>query len=230
MDRRGVIPNPIFEARRDKLAWAASFVVGALVGSTGVLIASDPIGRALWCLAGVVMLLPMAMPARAGVDWKSYLSATAPVVLITILAAGFRPAAVVASVALSLIGMLALLVRIGIPCAFAIGLLLVQSVLFLAWPVWTAHLLLKFDSQRLVDLLVNVGPVFAINASIDPTDAITHRPLAYRLMNLGQDLPYTMPRSVWRCVIVHTLAGVPGILAMLWKREQSADQSTHSPR
>lgn len=202
-----------------------AMTVGLLLAAAGWWIASEPIGRALWNVVGVVLVLPLAMRDNARgstADIASYACATLPMFIATAIASGFSAALVVASVAFSLLGMLALLVRIGIPTGFAIGLLLVQGVLFLTWPVWAAHLLLKFDSQWLVDLLVKIDPIFAINGSIDPTDAITHRPLAYRLMNLGQDIPYTMPRSVWPCMIVHVAAGLPGLLLHLRTRLTSS--------
>ncbi len=206
----------------------AECLIGGAIASAGWWITSDPIGRAMWGVACVVLLLPISYSAesesirtiaRSRVDGLAYTLASGAAVLMVALMSGFHAAFVVAAIAISLIGGLLLLARIGVPTALGIGWLLVQSVLFLAWPIWAANLLVKFDSQSLVDLLVKVGPIFAINGSIDPTDAFTHRPLAYRLMNLGQDIPYEMPRTIWPCVLVHLAAGLPGmVVSWRWKR------------
>lgn len=77
---------------------------------------------------------------------------------------------------------------------------------------------------------MKIGPLFAINGNIDPTDAFTHRPLAYRLMNLGQDVFYEMPRSILPCVLVHVASGLPGILLrVLPSRRNAASTGPRAP-
>lgn len=210
-------------------------VIAALViGVFGYAFVSDEMGRAFWSVGCVVMLLVLAWDSSPNVsverrvDWRSYLAASVVVFGLTVYGAGVDAAIVVASVAISLLGMLMLLVRLRVPCSFAIGLLLVQSVLFLTWPIWAASLLIQFDAQPLVDLLVKVGPLFAINGAIDPTDAFTHRPLAYRLMNLGQDIPYEMPNSIWPSVLLHVASGFPGVLWYVWKQRRQPPSPTQA--
>ncbi len=206
--------EPVSHIRRTSWPGAlASLAAGLLLAAVGGVATDDPIGRGFWGVVSIVLLLPMAASIGVSrrVDFVSYALACVPIVGFVTCESGVSPAIVVAAVAFSLIGLLALADRLRIPGAFAIGVLIVQSALVLTWPIWAAKLLLKFDSQWLVDLLVKIGPLFAINASLDPTDAFTHRPLAYRLMNLGQDIPYTMPMSIWPCVIVHALTGACGV-------------------
>jgi hypothetical protein len=204
---------------------ALAIITAAVLVSYGYWFVQDAIGRGFWSVGCVTMLLvlawecersaPSAQEARESrLDWRAYVTACVVVSAISVYGAGFAAACVVGSIAFSLLGALMLLVSLRIAGPIAIGMLLVQSVLFLTWPVWAANLLTTFESQWLVDLLVKVGPFFAINGAIDPTDAFTHRPLAYRLMNLGQDIPYEMPRSIWPCVLLHVSAGLPGMI--LW--------------
>lgn len=206
---------------------------GAVLASAGAATLNDPIMRAFWDVACVVMLLVLAWEGRSScaaarvspqhdVDWLSYTLACSAVLIVTVLGAGTGAAIVVASIAFSLLGMLLLLTWFGLPVTLSIAILLLQSVLFLTWPIWSSSLLVLFDCQRVIDLLVKIGPLFAINGSIDPTDAFTHRPLAYRLMNLGQDVPYEMPRSIWPCVLVHVASGLPGILLRILPSRRNA--------
>jgi hypothetical protein len=204
---------------------AAALVAAMALSLLGYRSVTDELHRAFWSLGCAVMLLVLAWKERnagnlgpAAVDWRNYGAACAVVLAMALYAAGPRATLVIGAVAFSLLGLLMLLVCLRIPCSLAIGLLLVQSVLFLTWPVWTANLLVRFDSQWLVDLLVRIGPLFAINGAIDLTDPFTHRPMAYRLMNLGQDIPYQMPRTIGPSVAVHALAGLPGVVWYGWKR------------
>lgn len=221
-----------------------AFVAGAALAGFGYATLNEPLTRAFWDVACVVMLMvlawdgisshPRLQPLESnslsnGVDWRSYSIACVPVLLAALMAAGVGSALVAASIAFSLLGMLLLFTHFRLPAAFAIGLLLLQSALFLTWPIWSSSLLVRFESQPLVDLLVMIGPLFAINGSIDPTDPFTHRPLAYRLMNLGQDVPYEMPHSIWPCVLVHFAAGVPGVLMQAFAQRNNVKTQTPEP-
>lgn len=214
---------------RAPLEQALGLAVAVFVAGSAWLVASEPVGRAIWCACVAVLMLPVAYRGTPReVDWFSYLIAGGVSALACGFAAGPLAALVVGAVAFSLLGLLLLYVRIGVTTSLAISLLLVQGVLFFTWPIWAAQWLVRFDVQWLVDLLVKIGPLFAINGAIDPTDPLTHRPLAYRLMNLGQDIPYAMPTSVWPCVIVHVIVGLPGI-ALLARQRGTAPATSPLP-
>ena len=153
-------------------------------------------------LLGVTGLLPLAD--------RPFATAAAIVVGGVIVVSGPGAATVVAAVAFALWGGVALLTACWVDSRFAAMLVLVASLALLTWPIWAATLLLRFDVQPLVDGAVRFGPLFAINRAIDATDAFTHRPWSYRWMNLGQDVPYAMPTTIWPCVAVHAATGAAG--------------------
>lgn len=196
-------------------------------------------GRAVWSVFAVVIALPLAWRdsgidkttecrPRKDIDLPSYGIACLAIASGTLFTSGVLPMLVVASIAFSLAGLLALLTSFRIPAVLAIGCLITHSILFLTWPVWGSHWMVRHDVQWLVDALVRVGPLFAINTAIDPTDPLTHRPMAYRLTNLGQDIPYALPTYVWWCVATHVLAGIPGLC--VYRYTQATVKNGDEPR
>ncbi len=109
------------------------------------------------------------------------------------------------------------IILLAYPAALAGISLLVRSstittMLALAWlviPVWlTPHV----TSQRAINALIIAHPIFAANG-INPSLGVwTQQPLMYRLTNLGQDVPYRLPQSIWPCVLVHGVIAL-GLLA-----------------
>ena len=194
-----------------------SFVTGALVAGVGAIALREPMAVAFWGVVGVVIVLPLML--RRGVD---YAAAVVPIVA-SVAWAGGRAAIVVAAVAASLWGGASVLRALRVPLEVAIVAMIVQAIAFTTWPLWAARFLLAYDLQRVVDLAVRFGPLFAINRAIDPTDAFTHRPVAYRWMNLGQDVPYALPATIWPCVLLHGSIGVAGIISRRWAR-MNADE------
>jgi hypothetical protein len=107
----------------------------------------------------------------------------------------------------------------------ASAITVVIGLLWLTWPVWLS----PYFSDAIVAHLVAVHPLFAINGVLVNFGTWSHMPIAYReLTTLGQDVPYSLPTSIWPSVLVHLLPGV----ALLWvgsSRAAAAGRSAASP-
>jgi hypothetical protein len=173
--------------RTADLAW--STLAGAGLLAAGLILFERPLGLGMWMpFAGLLLaLLPSA--------WAG-LGALSLGMLVV------HPAAGVTVIAWS-VGMAGLsrwLARA--PVAGAIGWLACMA--WLAWPVWLSDRgLSDAATQRLVDLSVP----FVLNADIDRSDPFTHRPQTYRLTRLGQDAPFSLPRSPWPGRLAYACAG-----------------------
>jgi len=78
------------------------------------------------------------------------------------------------------------------------------GVVWLTWPVWTS----PFLNITLARCLTPAHPMFTLNAVLFDRGAWLEQPLMYRYSALGQDVPYTLPQSIWPCVIGHALIGL----------------------
>ena len=200
---------------------------GAALTSVVVVVIEEPLGRAFGALFITVLLLPFAADdlgddAANGVSttaqrpaprWIDYSIAVLSPILAAAFTAGAIAALVIAAVASSMIGLVMFLTAIRLPTRFAIALVIVQSILLLSWPVWAAQVLLHVNTDRWLQWLINLSPTFALNAQIAPSDPFTHRPLMYRLANLGQDISYAMPGSAWPSIVLHTAIAFVGFAA-----------------
>jgi hypothetical protein len=85
------------------------------------------------------------------------------------------------------------------PAAFFVTL---TVLLWLTWPVWLSHAL----NQTRVNILSPAHPLLALNGVLRHLGAWDRATLAYqRLTVLNQDIPYTLPRSIFPTVALHTL-------------------------
>ena len=83
-----------------------------------------------------------------------------------------------------------------IAAGLGVGMLLV----WLGAPVWLSHHLSGASVQRMVE----VHPLFAINGVIG-WSVWTEAPLAYRVLNLNQDVYYALPSSPLACILLHSI-------------------------
>ena len=97
------------------------------------------------------------------------------------------------------------------PVAFILGLL------WLAWPVWTS----PFLTVELARWLTPAHPLMATNRVVLHMGAWLEQPLMYRHTTLNQDVPYTLPRSIWPCVFVHVVIGLL-LLTPAWLKARSS--------
>lgn len=80
----------------------------------------------------------------------------------------------------------------------AIAVTIALGLLWLGSPVWLSEALVRHPGW--ITPLVHTHPLLALNGQLVELGFWTHRPLAYRVMSLGQDVPYSLPSSVWPAV------------------------------
>ena len=95
-----------------------------------------------------------------------------------------------------------------LPAASAVLLVM----LWLASPAWLLHHLQTPALLPWMQRVINVQPLFAMNSAV-PLGVWTESPLAYHMMNLNQDVYYTLPPGSWLSIVSHVggaalLAGV----------------------
>lgn len=143
---------------------------------------------------GIVWLAP-ALAGR--ISWGAWLAC------VGVLAAHVLALGTVAS----------LLRRLGLSGASAGGAVVLLALAWLTWPFWLSPWMTWSNRQEVVAALVAGHPLFAINGAIGGQFWPNHL-LSYHLMNVMNDIPYELPRSVWRMVIVHGgIAAVFGLAA-----------------
>jgi hypothetical protein len=122
-------------------------------------------------------------------------------------------------------GLAALLVRIRLSPPAAAAIVVVLALAWLSWPIWLAPAI-RGAGEDTVGGLVAANPTFAIQGALFksfPVPWVQHA-IAYRLTNLGDDLPYLMPTSILRCVIAHAL-----IALIAWSAAQWPARRVHQP-
>src|SRR5439155_18913499 len=90
----------------------------------------------------------------------------------------------------------------------ASAITVILNFAWLSWPIWLAPHLSGARQTMLVSWLVWLHPIFAINGALSDLGTWTHQPIMYHLTNLGQDIPYTLPASVWPCAMAHGLLAI----------------------
>jgi len=98
-------------------------------------------------------------------------------------------------------------VRFGDVAASAVTVTL--ALAWLTWPVWLS----PWATQSTVRWLVRVHPLFALNGLLIHLGVWGEGGLAYELTTLGQDVPYHLPATVHRAIVLHMLLG--GMLLLL---------------
>lgn len=116
----------------------------------------------------------------------------------------------------SFAGLGALLRWLGLKPAMAGALVVLLAFAWLSWPIWMAPRLKGDKAGKIAQALVNPHPLFVLNARLGQTNNlgefqpafpvpwVEHR-IAYRLTNLGDDVPFHPPHSVWPFILVHSL-------------------------
>src|SRR5258706_1593129 len=130
--------------------------------------------------------------------------------------------------AFAIAGLAVLLQRIRIPPAAVV----ILSLAWLSWPIWLAPALGRRESaERIVGVLVAANPTFAMQGALFqsfPVPWAQYR-IAYQLTNIGDDIPYEMPTSVFWCVLLHGLIGLIAMLAAHWCWRADPGRPEHPP-
>jgi hypothetical protein len=118
---------------------------------------------------------------------------------------------------------------VRIPPAVAV----VLAMAWLSWPIWLAPALRgRESSERIVGALIAVNPTFAIQGALSKSFNVpwAQYRIAYRLTNIGDDIPYQMPTSILRCWLFHGLVAFIAMLAAHWpRRKTSPAPQVHPP-
>ena len=100
---------------------------------------------------------------------------------------------------------------------------IVLASLWLSWPIWlTPHI-----NGGIAGWLTPAHPIFAINRVLLDHGVWMQQRLMYQYSTLGQDVPYTLPTTIWPCVILHLLVASP--ILWWWGRERSRESSPAQP-
>jgi hypothetical protein len=109
--------------------------------------------------------------------------------------------------ALAVAGLALVLKKITRSVLAASAITVIVNFAWLAWPIWLAPHLSGARGAAIASWLVWLHPIFAMNGALSDLGTWTHQPFMYHLTNLGQDIPYTLPASVWPCAIAHVSLG-----------------------
>lgn len=101
------------------------------------------------------------------------------------------------------------LVRLRFSPIVAAALVTSLALAWLTWPVWASPWL----AGQSVRWSVSLHPLFAINAACHDLGIWTEQRIAYRLTNLGQDVPYQLPDSALPCVVFHGI--ICGVMTLI---------------
>ena len=97
------------------------------------------------------------------------------------------------------------LLRGGLGPTSAAGLTVILTLLWLLVPIWLFPHLQSPALLPWMQRLIDIHPVFAINSAV-PLAIWPEMPLAYTLLNLNQDVPYTMPTTLLAAILAHAAA------------------------
>ena len=89
------------------------------------------------------------------------------------------------------------------------------ALLWLAWPVWLSPALRELGNQSLVNALVQLNPLLAINGLLLQMGPWSQAPIAYHLTDLGQNIAYALPAHGITCIAGHAVSGA---LLLGWTR------------
>jgi hypothetical protein len=104
------------------------------------------------------------------------------------------------------------------------------ALLWMTWPIWLSPTWKGEESTAGVARLVVFHPAFAINSMlVRPHGLWTEQSIAYRLTDLSQNVPYTLPRSIWPCVLVHGLIGALLLGLVAWTQCKPREPVVSAP-
>src|SRR5438094_751127 len=95
------------------------------------------------------------------------------------------------------------------------------ALLWMTWPIWLSPTWKGEESTAGVARLVVCHPAFAINSLlVRPHGLWTEQSIAYRLTDLSQNVPYTLPKSIWPSTLLHALMGAASLTLAAWSQRK----------
>jgi hypothetical protein len=114
--------------------------------------------------------------------------------------------------------------------ALSAALTVTLALLWMTWPIWLSPTWNGEESTAGVARLVVCHPAFAINSLlVRPHGLWTEQSIAYRLTDLSQNVPYTLPKSIWPCVLVHGSIGAVLLGLAAWMRRKPREPVVSVP-
>jgi hypothetical protein len=219
-------PEPAVSARRSIVRRFSLPLSALLLAVIATALCRAAAGVSLGLFFGAVAFATLLVPPLTGGEDKSRLRVLIPCAVtlgtafVWLTALGDRvlftqwlacSLALLAYV-LALCGLCSLLVALRVNNVIAAATLVVLGMLWLTWPVWLSHALLRPAGDALVAWLVPAHPLFAINAVLIQFDTWDRHPLAYsRLTVLNQDVFYSLPQGVLWTTLLHGAIGGIGL-------------------
>jgi hypothetical protein len=96
------------------------------------------------------------------------------------------------------------------------------TLAWLAWPIWLSAWIDAPAVVRVIDWLVPIHPLLAMNGLFQNLGIWGEWPIMYQLTSLGQDVPYSFPSSVAFGAAFHFLLGGALILAVARRDDRPA--------
>lgn len=112
---------------------------------------------------------------------------------------------VLSAYAAALVGLATLLEQLKLGPIAACAIVTTLGLAWLSWPVWLAPWLTGPKAEQSVARLVSTHPLFAISSALArpfPTPWAVYD-IAYRLTNIGDDIPYELPATILKCLLLH---------------------------
>jgi hypothetical protein len=89
----------------------------------------------------------------------------------------------------------------------AAGVTVIAGLVWMTWPIWLSPTWNGSDSEAGVARLVMLHPGMVVNGQVSKLGAWSGQSVAYHLTDLQQNVMYSLPHSIWPCVLLHALLG-----------------------
>jgi hypothetical protein len=174
-----------------------------ILGASSALACYWTAGPSLGLLLGSVILAAIITPPLSTISVWSFAAIALGAALVWLInpVGWFACAVVLLAFLAAEAGVTRALMRVHLHPIAASAIVTTISLLWLTWPVWASPWL----PGHSVRWIVTFHPLMAINTAARDLGIWTEQRVAYRLTNLGQDVPYQLPSSVWPCVALHTI-------------------------
>lgn len=118
--------------------------------------------------------------------------------------------------AIALVGLVSGLRAVRCSSVVSAALSVIVGLFWLTWPIWLSRTWNGEESAPGVERLVLLHPGMAINGQVIKLGAWSEQSVAYHLTDLSQNVPYSLPSSIWPCVLLHAILGIALLLLAFW--------------